>query len=169
MCYLDSIDKLKFVIMGDISEPESLKIGNLPVTKYLLSNKVPTVIVKSYFENTILRGDYFTLAGAINVVEQAKISGMKKEHMIAALNLVSNFGSIPKARQHFLDKGGLVVAFDRSLYNLAKIGVNPLTMSEDSVTLFIPGLLDSYESLIESPTIIRLGESDDDVVRVEKE
>ena len=68
--------------------------------------------------------------------------------MIAALKYVSDNGDIHKTRQYLVKNKVLFPNFNESLLNLSSIGVNPITLPDESDIDFIPGLLETCESLV---------------------
>ena len=136
------------LVFSDKFKPEINKNAYLLTMKGLFSEKKIKDFIRKYFESTIMRGNYFKLALAVEAVQNCDLSQEKKNDMVSALKYISDSGDIDKARLYIVRKhlGGL--DYDGALKNLVSIGVNPITIDEKCDIEFIPGLLETCESLV---------------------
>lgn len=109
----------------------------------MLSDDVSTTIIRNYFNKVIGRGNYYTLDMARKMIEHQNFSPKKKDRLILDLKLINYRQGIYKAKAVLHDKE--LDDFNRSLRELAAIGINPVTIPKDWGIKCIPNLLDAYD------------------------
>jgi hypothetical protein len=144
----ESINSIMRELIKHNSKAEVQKNGNLLLMKHLLSEKRIKAVIREYYENTIMRGNYFTLALAVEAVQNSDFSQEKKTDMVTALKLINDNGEVHKARQYIAKNQMIFPGFNESLKNLVSAGINPITISDEHKIDHIPGLLETCESLV---------------------
>lgn len=144
----DTIDPLMRELVKNHSEAEILKNGNLLVMKHLFSEKKTKAVIREYFEQTIMRGNYYPLVSAVEVVQNSDFNEQKKADMVATLKYISDNGDVHKTRQYLVKNQVYGLEFNDSLTNLASIRVNPITLPDELKIEMIPGILETCESLV---------------------
>jgi len=99
-------------------------------------------IIEKYFHKIVGKGDYFTLEGAIWMVEKQGFKQNKKDRLIYALERINESRGISKAEAKL--SGEEWKDFRRSLKDLDRICVNPVTIPRDWGIKHIPNLLRAY-------------------------
>ncbi len=102
----------------------------------------------SYYDKVIGRGDFYSLAEALKIVEATEWNQRKKKNIKSWLKLIAQAKSVSKAKQQFVDGTILantktVVQGNRNTFrnyeNACKeIGINPVTIPKDWGIDYIP-------------------------------
>jgi len=108
----------------------------------MLSDAVASDIVSNYFNKVIRKGDYYTLEVARRKIESEKCHQKIKDRLIHTLNLVKRCRGISKAKVTL--QGKELEDFKRSLRDLDKLGINPVTIPREWGIQHIPNLFDAY-------------------------
>lgn len=126
-------------VYSDVSNP------SIPVD-VMLSSKISDSVNRKHFAQIIGSGDYFTLDNARSIVESYGYRRDKEERIIYALEQVNNCRGVVRAKSklHSLD----LVDFNRSLKDLDRILVNPVTIPRRWNIEYIPNLLRAYDNSI---------------------
>ena len=118
-------------------------------------------------------GDYYTLQGAKKKIKSLTKYRSREERLIETLTLVNDCHGIHNARQKLMkstddpiEKQKILRNFSLSLYELAEMGINPITIPERKAIEYkinhIPNLLKMYEVLeslsAQSDVVVRFGE-----------
>lgn len=98
--------------------------------------------ISAYYNRTIGRSDWYTLQEAIRMIHSKHFHSQKDERLIRALKLVNDCRSITKAKATY--QGSDLVAFKRTLSELASLGINPVTIPREWGIKHIPNLLYAY-------------------------
>lgn len=111
-----------------------------------LSDKISDSVNRKHFAKIIGRGDYFTLKDAKSIVESYDYRKDKEERIIFTLTQINECHGIAKARSklHGLD----ITDFNRSLKDLDRILVNPVTIPRRWQIEHIPNLMRAYDDRI---------------------
>lgn len=119
------------------------KEGFTDLFSEMLSDDTSANIINTYFDKIIRRGDYYSMAEAINKI-QSRIFALKKEkRLIATLRDIDMRGGIANTKAS-LGEPEVREDFRRSLRELAVIKINPVTIPEKYGISHIPNLLDAY-------------------------
>ena len=132
------------IFNGDIVNP----------TMELLSDVTSESVVQTYFNKVVRKGDYFTLDGARWMVKAHNFRNDKEERLLFVLEQVSKYRGIPNAMKKM--SGVDLADFKRSLKDLDKIFVNPVTIPRDWGIPHIPNPLKAYyEKMYETRLLTR--------------
>jgi hypothetical protein len=112
----------------------------------LLTDDIAFDVVRKYYNRIIGRGDYYTLATARTRVQSERFHPKVKERLIEALELVNRCRGITKARATL--HGGELIDFERSLKDLQKMGLNPVTIPRTWGIPHIKNLFDAYLDMV---------------------
>jgi len=124
------------------------------------SEEVCRDIIENYFYKTIGRGNYYTLANAIKMLQCQCLNTTNKNRLIHWLEFVNQCRGIAKAKARLKDNPKELEALKRALKHLHSFGINPVTIPKDWVIekwrvnefgiRYIPTLLNAYyETLAE--------------------
>lgn len=108
----------------------------------MLSDEFCTNILKSYFYKTIGAGDYYVLDCARDKIKSMKFKQNKETRLIDALELVNKRRGIFHAKSHL--EGAKLDEFERSIKDLGKIGINPVTIPRELRIKHLPNLMTTY-------------------------
>jgi hypothetical protein len=111
-------------------------------TGELLSDATSENIIQKHFNKVVRKGDCFTLDGARWMVNAHPFRSDKKERLIWALEQVKKHRGIAKAMEKM--PGTDLDDFKRSLKDLDKIFVNPVTIPREWGIPHIPNPLKAY-------------------------
>lgn len=120
---------------SDVSEAE--------VIRKMLSDDFCAYIIRDYFDRVIRRGNYFALDWAIQRVQENHYQQKKEERLIHELKRINQRRGIHKVRAEL--EGDELKTFQRTLRELAAIGINPVTIPREWNIQYIPNLLDAYD------------------------
>lgn len=112
------------------------------VMSVMLSDEMCEKMITSYFNKTIGKGDYYSLAGARKKIKSMNFNRNKEDRLLNALKLVSLHRGIFKAKSHLQDKE--LIDLKRSIKDLEEIGINPVTIPRERGIKFLPNLLNAY-------------------------
>jgi len=112
----------------------------------LLSDKTSKEVLTKYFNRIIMRGNYYTLAEAIALIESKCFKLKKETRLIKALQYVNLCRGISKAKDK-LPSDELII-FNRALRELVSLDINPVTIPKDWGMKYINNLMDSQEEMI---------------------
>lgn len=113
----------------------------IPIDVVLSANTYEPIICKSIYE-ILRKGDYFTLDIAKDIVKSYQYRDTKEDRMIEVLESVNESHGIAKARSKLQKKE--LHRFNKALWELDKILVNPVTIPRRWNTRHIPNLLRAY-------------------------
>ncbi len=113
----------------------------IPIDVVLSANTYEPIICKSIYE-ILRKGDYFTLDIAKDIVKSYQYRDTKEDRMIEVLESVNESHEIAKARSKLQKKE--LHRFNKALWELDKILVNPVTIPRRWNTRHIPNLLRAY-------------------------
>ena len=111
-----------------------------------LSSKVSDSVNRKHLAQIIGRGDYFTLDGARSIVESYNYKRNKEERLVKALELINECHGVAKAKAKL--NGRDLTDFNRSLKDLDKILVNPVTIPRRWNIVYIPNPMRAYDNSI---------------------
>ena len=110
----------------------------------MLSDITAETIINKYFRQVIRMGDYYPLATAIKMVEEASLSPSTENLIVQTLESINRIGI---ARTRALIQPQAMSSFYRTLGYLAKMGINPVTIPKSFKVKHIPNLLDAFNKL----------------------
>lgn len=110
--------------------------------KELLSPLCCAKIISNYYKRVIYKGDWYTLSGAIHIIESRHFNAQKEKRLIHALKSVNHYRSLAKTKT--LYEGDELYAFKRTLNELSKLNINPVTIPKEWGIKHIPNLLRTY-------------------------
>lgn len=118
--------------------------GNTKTNKFenLLSDDACKSAINDYFNKVIGKGDWYTLQGAIRIIESYNFNKQRKRRLIDALQLVNKCRSVATAKASF--QGDDLKAFKETLKDLSELGINPVTIPKDWGVKHISNLLYTY-------------------------
>ena len=126
------------------------------IIKRLLSDENAKLIVVKEFNRFIKPGNYYTLQNAVNVIRRCGFRVNKEARLIGALKYINDCRGIGKARHrintavaNFEPPVFLPHDFNRTLLDLAEIGINPVTIPREWGIGFLPGLMNRYLEMTE--------------------
>lgn len=108
----------------------------------MLSSRTSNEVIRKYLYKIIRMGDYFTLNGAVDMVESYNFRKEKEERIIYTLEMVNKYRGITKAQSSLI--GLDLDDFKRSLRDLDDILVNPVTIPRRWNIKHIPNPLRAY-------------------------
>jgi hypothetical protein len=112
----------------------------------LLSDDVCVEVIDKYFDKIILQGDYYTLSDAKTKIQSVDCHQKKKDRLIGALTLINRCRGISRAKESL--SGEKLETFKRSLKDLNKMRINPVTIPKEWGIRHIPNLLSAYHNKI---------------------
>lgn len=112
------------------------------VMSVMLSDETCEKIIRSYYHKTIGMGDYYSLAAAREKIRSMHFSQNREDRLLNALKLVSLHHGVFKAKSHL--KGKELEILKRSVKDLGKLGINPVTIPRERDIKFLPNLLNAY-------------------------
>lgn len=118
----------------------------------VLSSKISDYVNRKHFTQIIGVGDYFTLDIARRIVKSYNYRSDKEERIIYALELINDCRGVAKAKTKL--RGPELDDFRRSLKDLNKILVNPVTIPRRWNIGYIPNLLRTYDGSIYEEELI---------------
>ena len=123
---------------------ENIHNPSIPIDVIVAENIYDKIIRKNFYR-ILRKGDYFTLEIARNIVESYHFKRNKEERIIYALELVNKYRGIARAKAmlHGLDLDD----FKRSLNDLDKMLVNPVTIPRRWNIKHVPNLLCAYDEM----------------------
>ena len=123
-------------------KPESS--GNECPNKYksLLAPLTCVEIVSSYYEKVIGKADWYTLSEAMQIIQSKNFNSQREQRYIDTLKYVSQCRSIAKAKASY--QGKELLAFKKTLKELADFNINPITIPREWNIKHIPNLLRAY-------------------------
>lgn len=98
--------------------------------------------INKYYGKTIGRGDWYTLQEAIQKITRQGFNKQKERRLIEALQLVNQCRSVVKAKDYFGKHD--INSFKRTLKELSRLGINPVTIPKEWRIKHIPNLLTTY-------------------------
>ena len=134
----DNIDELKLYEM----QREYSRLNEIMIMENMLSDERCTRTIEDYFSKIIKKGDYYTFDAAKRIIERDTSKWEKTVRLTDTLNTIRDYGGIAKAKGTL--QGKELEDFRRSLRELAKLGINPVTIPKEWGIERIPNLLDNY-------------------------
>lgn len=128
---------------------EGLKREGIPeydVMRHLLSDYYARGVVIKYFDRVIMRGDYYTLKGAIEKIKARKFRDGKEERMIDTLNHISQQRGIHSAKEALQHEVDGLSRINRGVHELIDENINPVTIPKSFGIKHIPNLLEEYSA-----------------------
>ncbi|MCI9128306.1 MAG: hypothetical protein HFG28_14290 [Eubacterium sp.] len=118
--------------------------GNECPNKYksLLAPLTCVEIVSSYYEKVIGKADWYTLSEAMQIIQSKNFNSQREQRYIDTLKYVSQCRSIAKAKASY--QGKELLAFKKTLKELADFNINPITIPREWNIKHIPNLLRAY-------------------------
>lgn len=99
-------------------------------------------VVSSYYERVIGRGDWYTLHEAIQKIKSKNLNSQREQRLIDALQHANQCRSLAKAKASL--QGYELDAFKRTLKELSRFNINPVTIPKEWGIKHIPNLLRCY-------------------------
>lgn len=136
-------DRLKYehtleMLKGDVTDSRLKKMYLMN----MMSDEKCFEVIKKYFKKTIKLGTYYTLDVARKKIE-ADVSGWEKiSRLTDALELIQTSGGIANAKASI--GGKELEDFRRSLRDLERLRINPVTIPEEWGIKSMPCLFDAY-------------------------
>lgn len=118
--------------------------GEVNKYKHLLQPQVCEEIVNRYFFETVGKGDWYSFAQAIKIIDSHNFNSQKRNRLVEALHTVSDRRSVHKAIKS--GQKSKVDAFKHTLNELSDLGINPVTIPQKWGIKQIPNLLMEYKS-----------------------
>lgn len=134
-------DKEKVKKVAALKE-EAFRRDGIRIMERMLSNEKCSEVIDKYFSEIIKRGDYYTFDSAKRIIEEKTTSWEKVVRLTDALKMIRNHGGITEAKRVLQKKE--LETFRRSLRELAKLKINPVTIPDEWGIRHIPNLLDNY-------------------------
>ena len=118
--------------------------GNECLNKYksLLAPLTCIEIISSYYEKVIGKGDWYTLSEAVQIIRSKNFNSQREQRYIDTLKYVSQCRSIAKAKASY--QGKELLAFKKTLKELADFNINPITIPREWNIKYIPNFLKAY-------------------------
>lgn len=113
----------------------------------MMSDEKCSDVIDKYFYDVIKPGDYYTFDVARRLIEARVSSWEKAVRLTRTLALVRDCEGITKAKAML--RGKDLEEFRRSLRELGKLGINPVTLPSGWGIDYIPNLLDNYYRLLQ--------------------
>lgn len=153
---LDKLKKSGFCSFSEdkYEQPKSMQLEQMymdlckakwVIMKDLLSDDVCTEVIDDYYDKVIKKGDYYTFDAAKRIIEEKVSKWEKVVRLTETLKMISDYEGISKAKAAL--QGKELEEFRRSLRDLAKYRINPVTIPREWGIEHIPNLLDNYFSL----------------------
>jgi len=129
-----------------IADSSPLGCGSYRMMERLLSTEVAKAILASYFQRTIMQGDYYTIEQAIEKIETHNFREPRHSRLIDTLELVHEHGGIDAAKKHLESVAlGSSYFFVQSAKELAELGINPVTSPRR--VGYVQNLLSRYDEM----------------------
>lgn len=112
------------------------------IMRRMLSDEECSDVIEKYFSEIIKHGDYYTFDTAKRMIEAKTSSWDKAVRLTDALKMIRDSGGITRAKKTLQKKE--LETFRRSLRELAKLKINPVTFPNEWGIEHIPNLLDNY-------------------------
>ncbi len=132
-------------LMNDIRNPTN-------PADVILKDEIFESVIQKHLCRVLRKGDYFTIDDARKIVESYHFRREKEERMIDALEFVSEYRGIAKAKSKLY--GPDLDDFKRSLNDLDHILVNPVTIPRRWKIRHIPNLLRAYYDSVYAEQLI---------------
>ena len=125
----------------------SRKAGNTNINKFeeYLSPVTCEQMIRNYFKQTVGFGDWYSLPAARRKVKSFRFRKQKADRLIATLELVATHRDISRAKQFIANTD--LKAFNKSLNELHRLGINPVTIPINWNISHLPNLMKSYDRL----------------------
>ena len=137
----DDIDRIKINQLC-AAYREDYRLKETRIMENMLSDEKCTRTIDDYFCKIVKRGNYYTFKDAKRIIDD-KVSGWQKaDRLTDTLKMVRDHGGIAKAKGAL--QGKELEDFRRSLRELAKLEINPVTIPKEWGIEYIPNLLDNY-------------------------
>lgn len=140
-----------------LAESNRSRVPNRVIMQHLLSNMLARDVIINYFDRVVMRGNYYTLKEATEMVLSRRFRESKEKRLIDTLNLISQQRGICNAKEYLHNIGGDLHGFNLALHELAEENINPVTIPKRFGIKRIPCLLDAFfqlewkgESFVES-------------------
>ena len=108
----------------------------------MLSDEMCEQMISSYYHKTIGMGDYYSLTAAREKIKSMNFHQNREDRLMKTLKSVSLHRGVFKAKSHL--SGKELEEFKRSINDLEKIGINPVTIPRERGIKFLPNLLKTY-------------------------
>ncbi|MDE6600963.1 MAG: hypothetical protein K2K90_02125 [Lachnospiraceae bacterium] len=115
-------------------------------------------VIKKYINKTIKRGTYYTFDFARRKIEADVQNWEKVTRLTNALQLIRDKGGIARAKACMQDRE--LEEFRGSLRDLARLGINPVTIPKEWGIQLIPNLLDAYYNKLDEEQVREKMKSD---------
>lgn len=122
-----------------------IRRAELRIMEDMLSDEVCSEVIDGYYYKVIKNGDYYTFDAAKRIIEEKVSKWEKVVRLTDTLKMISDYGGIAKAKSTLQSKE--LEEFRRSLRELEKLGISPVTIPREWGIYYIPNLLDNYYSL----------------------
>ncbi len=118
--------------------------GNECPNKYksLLNPLTCIEIISSYYKKVIGKGNWYTLSEAVRIIQSKNFNIQKEKRYIDTLKYISQCRSIAKAKASY--QGNDLIAFKKTLQELADFNINPVTIPREWNIKHIPNFLRAY-------------------------
>ena len=118
--------------------------GNECPNKYksLLAPLTCIEIIGSYYEKVIGKGDWYTLSEAMQIIQSKNFYIQREQRYIDALKYINQCRSLAKAKANLQAKE--LIAFKKTLKELADLNINPVTIPREWNIKHIPNFLRAY-------------------------
>lgn len=142
--FSDSRDKADEMELNQLYETykETCRLKEIMIMRDMLSDERCTETIDDYFSKIIKKGDYYTFDAARKIIAYAVPKWEKEVRLTDTLKIINDYGGISKAKVAL--QGKELEDFRRSLRELAKLGINPVTIPKEWGIEYIPNLLDNY-------------------------
>lgn len=123
---------------------EAKNSGNECRNKYesLLDPLTCVEIVSDYYKRVVGKGDWYSLSEAVRIIQSKNFNSQKEKRYIDALKCVSKCRSLAKAKASYQDND--LIAFKKTLKELADLGINPVTIPREWNIKHIPNFIKAY-------------------------
>lgn len=132
-----------------LENPMIWKPSEFFLTEQLISDEAAHNAIVRYFSQTIMMGDYYVLSKAVKMVKDKGYCSTKEERLIKILKLINQCRGVDKAAKVYVSDQKSANDFNRSLEELNKIGLNPVTIPREWGIDYIPNLLKEYRESME--------------------
>ena len=112
------------------------------ILEKMLSDEKCTLVIDDYFTKIIKNGDYYTFDAAKSIIRDKVPKWEKEVRLTGTLEMIRNYGGISKVKDAL--RGKELEDFRRSLRELEKLQINPVTIPEDWGIEHIPNLLTNH-------------------------
>lgn len=120
---------------------------NHVIMRHLLSNVVARSVIIHYFDRIIMRGNYYTLKEATEMILSRKFRGDKEKRLIDTLNLISHQRGIYNAKEYLRSTNNDLHYFNQALHELVEENINPVAIPKRFGIRRIPCLLEAFFQL----------------------